>query len=74
MNELPKGPKRPKNAETRSRDRGLGLQCKGCGYGIPVGGSPARLPESFEVTCPTCRETRAYRSKEIVILEPQLKH
>jgi hypothetical protein len=76
MTELPK---RQKKTEMRPgdrgpEDRGPGLQCKNCGYGIPVGGSPSRLPESFEVTCPTCLETRGYRSKEVVILEPQLKH
>jgi hypothetical protein len=57
MAELRKG---PPNTEVRSGERGPGLQCRNCGYGIPIGGKFATLPESFEAICPTCRETRTY--------------
>jgi hypothetical protein len=70
MVELPKG-RFPQPLKTG--DEGPGLQCKNCGFGIPIVGNPATLPESFEAKCPTCRETRTYRSDEIQILTAVLK-
>jgi Zn finger protein HypA/HybF involved in hydrogenase expression len=70
MTQLPKG---PPNREIRTGDQGPGFQCKNCGYGIPIGGSLATLPESFEVKCPTCQEIRTYRPNEIQLLTAALK-
>lgn len=66
-------PKETKTTELRSGDQGPGLACKNCGYGIPIGGNPATLPDSFEAPCPVCRETRTYRRDEIQTLTAVLK-
>lgn len=70
MTELPK---RPPPQPLKSGDQGPGLVCRSCGFGIPIGGNPATLPQSFEAKCPTCAETQTYQSAEIQILTAVLK-
>ena len=50
-----------------------GLQCKNCGLGIALGGDLSTLPQTFEATCPTCRETRTYQLAEIQTLQAHRK-
>jgi predicted RNA-binding Zn-ribbon protein involved in translation (DUF1610 family) len=62
MIEIPKG---PMNTQFRSGGDGSGVQCKNCGFEVPIGGNLSKLPEMFEAKCRTCGETRIYRSGEI---------
>jgi len=53
----------------------LGLICQNCQAGIPlIGDDPKTLPQSFEVTCPVCVETRTYQSAAIQTLQAVRQH
>jgi hypothetical protein len=71
MTEIPKG---PPSAELRSGDQWPGLQCKGCGLGIAMGGDLDALPASFEATCLMCGHRETYRKDEIQTLTVVLTH
>jgi hypothetical protein len=46
-----------------------GLQCRHCGFGIGMGGDLDRLPETFEATCPMCKQSATYQRGEIQTLQ-----
>jgi hypothetical protein len=70
MSELAKGPK----THLVSGTQGPGVQCKHCGYGIPIGGDLRTLPASFEARCATCKKLATYEPREILTLVVAVKH
>jgi hypothetical protein len=68
MSELPKG----QSVLVASGTQIPGVQCKTCGYGIPIGNAHT-LPESFEVRCEVCRAKATYQLADMRILEAVLK-
>jgi hypothetical protein len=64
MTELSKG-----RSKVKPGQKVRGVICVNCRKGIALSRNVSRLPETFLLTCPRCRDQTTYRKTEIQILE-----